>query len=63
MNRATDLTMAAAFNSQERTAAEFEALLTQADPAFSLQRVIEPAGSALGFLEFVWQGSTTTKEE
>ncbi|KAK8017139.1 O-methyltransferase [Apiospora marii] len=55
--RATDLNMAAAFNSQERTVAEFESLMRQADPGFDLRRVIEPVGSALGMLEFVWQGS------
>ncbi|KAI2602063.1 S-adenosyl-L-methionine-dependent methyltransferase [Hypoxylon sp. NC1633] len=55
--RATDLNMAAAFNSQERTVAEFEALFRQADPSYVLRNVVEPAGSALGMLEFVWKGS------
>ncbi|RYP50583.1 hypothetical protein DL768_003928 [Monosporascus sp. mg162] len=55
--RATDLNMAAAFNSQERTVVEFKSLLAEIDPAFMLRNVIEPAGSALGMLEFVWEGS------
>ncbi|KAI1371715.1 S-adenosyl-L-methionine-dependent methyltransferase [Hypoxylon crocopeplum] len=55
--RATDLNMAAAFNGQERTVAELRSLLTRADPGFAFQTVIEPAGSALGILEFTWQGS------
>lgn len=46
--------MAAAFNSQERTVAEFISLFRQADPAFTLINAIEPEGSALGMLEFVW---------
>lgn len=54
--RATDLNMAAAFNSKERTVSEFESLLAKSDPAFVLQNVIEPKGSALGMLEFVWGG-------
>ncbi|KAI0444742.1 S-adenosyl-L-methionine-dependent methyltransferase [Xylaria telfairii] len=54
--RATDLDMAAAFNSQERTVDEFKSLFVEADPAFVLRQVIEPAGSALGMLEFVWEG-------
>lgn len=56
-SRATDLNMAAAFNGQERTVAELRSLLTRADPGFAFQTVIEPAGSALGILEFTWQGS------
>lgn len=56
-NRATDLTMAAAFNSKERTVAELKCLLEESDPALVLQKVIEPAGSALGILEFVWEGT------
>ena len=50
--------MAAAFNSQERTVAEYKSLLQQADPAFVLRRMIEPTGSALGMLEFIWQGAS-----
>ena len=47
--------MAAAFNGQERTVAEFKSLLEKADPRFVLRNSIEPAGSALGMLEFVWE--------
>ncbi|KAK6844446.1 hypothetical protein PG995_014556 [Apiospora arundinis] len=56
--RATDLNMAAAFNSQERTVTEFESLMKQADPRFVLRDVIQPAGSALGMLQFIWQEPT-----
>lgn len=49
--------MGAAFNSKERTVAELKALLEKSDPGFVLQKVIEPKGSALGMLEFVYQGS------
>ncbi|KAI5920332.1 S-adenosyl-L-methionine-dependent methyltransferase [Camillea tinctor] len=56
--RATDLNMAAAFNSKERTVVEFRSLLEKSDPGFVLQQIIEPAGSALGMLEFVWEKVT-----
>ncbi|ROV87601.1 hypothetical protein VSDG_09604 [Cytospora chrysosperma] len=52
--RATDINMAAAFNGQERTESELESLIKQVDSRFNLCRVIEPPGSALGMLEFVW---------
>ncbi|KAK8024992.1 sterigmatocystin 8-O-methyltransferase [Apiospora arundinis] len=58
--RATDLNMAAAFNGQERTVAEFERLFKHVDAAFELKNVIEPPGSALGILEFVWQGGVSS---
>lgn len=57
-HRATDLNMAAAFNSKERTLAEFKSLFESADPSFVLRKVIEPAGSALGMVEFVWEEPT-----
>ncbi|KAI2618113.1 S-adenosyl-L-methionine-dependent methyltransferase [Hypoxylon sp. NC1633] len=41
------------------TVTEFKYLLHKSDPAFVLQKIIEPAGSALGMLEFVWAGGTT----
>jgi hypothetical protein len=47
--------MAAAFNGQERTTAELQSLLKAADGRFHFRKVIEPSGSALGMLEFVWQ--------
>lgn len=51
--------MAAAFNGQERTVLELEALLRRADQRFKLERVIEPSGSALGMLDFVWSSGLT----
>jgi hypothetical protein len=53
--RATDLNMAGAFNAKERTKVEFEALLKKVDPDFTLRSVVEPKGSALQMLEFVWE--------
>lgn len=49
--------MASAFNAKERTVAELESLLKQSDPAFVLGKTINPVGSALGMLEFVWEGT------
>jgi hypothetical protein len=54
--RATDLNMAGAFNAKERTKVEFEVLFKKVDPAFTLRSVIEPKGSALQMMEFVWEG-------
>ncbi|KAJ4371312.1 hypothetical protein N0V83_004529 [Neocucurbitaria cava] len=56
--RATDLNMAGAFNAKERTKVELEALLKKVDPAFTLRNVVEPEGSALQMMEFVWEGTT-----
>ncbi|KAK8129729.1 O-methyltransferase [Apiospora kogelbergensis] len=56
--RSDDLSMAAAFNAQERTVADFSSLVKQVDVGFELRDVIEPPGSALGMLEFVWRGPT-----
>lgn len=55
--RATDLNMASAFNAKERTVTELKSLLTKYDPAFMLRKIIKPIGSALGMLEFVWEGT------
>ncbi|EPE28206.1 S-adenosyl-L-methionine-dependent methyltransferase [Glarea lozoyensis ATCC 20868] len=55
--RATDLNMASAFNAKERTVTEFKSLLERSDPAFTLRRIIEPNGSALGMVEFFWEGT------
>ena len=49
--------MAGAFNAKERTKAEVEGLLKKVDPAFTLRKVVEPKGSALQMLEFVWEGT------
>ena len=51
-----DLNMAGVFNAKERTKNEFVALFKEADPDFALQAVVEPKGSALQMLEFIWQG-------
>jgi hypothetical protein len=48
--------MAGAFNAKERTKVEFEVLFKKVDPAFTLRSVIEPKGSALQMMEFVWEG-------
>lgn len=55
--RATDLNMASAFNAKEKTVTELKSLLEKCDPAFALRKIIEPVGSALGMLEFVWDGT------
>lgn len=48
--------MAFTFNSRERTLADWEALFKTADPGFVLKGVVNPPGSAMGILEFVWEG-------
>jgi hypothetical protein len=52
-----DLEMAYTFNARERTLADWKGLFEEADPAFLLKNVIQPKGSALGMLEYVWKGS------
>lgn len=52
-----DLEMAYTFNARERTLADWKALFKEADPAFVLKSVIEPTGSAMGILEFLWEGA------
>ncbi|OAL70068.1 hypothetical protein A7D00_5597 [Trichophyton violaceum] len=54
--RSMDLEMAFTFNSRERTLADWEALFKTADPGFVLKGVVNPPGSAMGILEFVWEG-------
>ncbi|CCT61195.1 hypothetical protein [Plenodomus lingam JN3] len=56
--RATDLNMAGAFNAKERTRVEIEALLKEVDAAFTLRNTVEPKGSELQMMEFVWEGTT-----
>lgn len=51
--------MAYIFNARERTLADWMAVFERADPGFVLRSVIEPEGSALGILEFVWEGEGT----
>ncbi|KAH3992735.1 hypothetical protein HBI13_030810 [Parastagonospora nodorum] len=41
---------------KERNLRYFENLLKKCDPAFVLRKAMEPGGSALGLLEFVWKG-------
>ncbi len=53
-----DLEMAYTFNARERTLADWKALFAEADPAFVFNNVIEPRGSALGIVEFVWKGAS-----
>lgn len=52
--RAADLNMAAVFNARERTVDEWRELFSGTDSRFVLNQVIEPKGSALGILEFLW---------
>ncbi|KAH8751348.1 putative Sterigmatocystin 8-O-methyltransferase [Diaporthe sp. PMI_573] len=59
--RATDINMAAAFNGRERTALELQSLVEGSDARFALQRLVEPPGSALGMLEFVWTGQSSER--
>ncbi|ROW02484.1 hypothetical protein VMCG_06063 [Cytospora schulzeri] len=54
--RSADLSLMATFNARERTAADWKTLVEGADPGFVLKSVVEPEGSALGILEFVWEG-------
>ncbi|KAL2756633.1 hypothetical protein ACRALDRAFT_1080807 [Sodiomyces alcalophilus JCM 7366] len=55
--RAADLNMAAVFNARERMVSEWRELFSSTDARFVLNQVIEPKGSALGILEFLWEGS------
>ncbi|KAI1807228.1 S-adenosyl-L-methionine-dependent methyltransferase [Daldinia bambusicola] len=57
--RAADLNMASAFNGKERTVDEFQSLFEQSDPRFVLHKTIQPSGSALGMVEFVWDKDQT----
>ncbi|KFG78472.1 sterigmatocystin 8-O-methyltransferase [Metarhizium anisopliae] len=55
--RAMDLEMAYTFNSRERTLADWKDLFREADPGFVFKSAIEPKGSAMGILEFEWDGA------
>lgn len=55
-NRSGDLSLAASFNSRDWTAADWKALLKEADPGFVEKSVVEPEGSALGIILVVWEG-------
>ncbi|KAI1470345.1 S-adenosyl-L-methionine-dependent methyltransferase [Daldinia caldariorum] len=52
--RSADMNMVSAFNGKERTVDEFRSLFEQSDPAFVLHQTIQPLGSSLGIVEFVW---------
>ena len=52
-----DLEMAYTFNARERTLADWTALFEEADARFVLKNVIEPEGSAMSIMEFVWEGA------
>ncbi|CAG8950964.1 hypothetical protein HYFRA_00006361 [Hymenoscyphus fraxineus] len=54
--RSNDLSLLASFNSRERTVEDWKSLFQEADKGFVLKNVFEPQGSALGILEFKWQG-------
>lgn len=51
LSRALDLTMMQAFNSRERTLADFEHLLKLADPRAKVRGVVHPLGSVLSVIE------------
>lgn len=55
-NRSGDLSLAASFNSRDRTVADWKKLVQEADPNFVFKNFTFPKGSALGILEFVWEG-------
>ncbi|KAI0474679.1 S-adenosyl-L-methionine-dependent methyltransferase [Xylaria cf. heliscus] len=55
--RSTDLTMGAVFNARERSTNEWRALFAEADLKFHLREIIQPAGSALAFLEVSWDST------
>ncbi|THV44382.1 hypothetical protein BGAL_0657g00010 [Botrytis galanthina] len=54
--RSGDLSLAASFNSRDRTVADWKKLVQEADPNFVFKNFTFPKGSALGILEFVWEG-------
>ncbi|KAH8646476.1 S-adenosyl-L-methionine-dependent methyltransferase [Tricladium varicosporioides] len=54
--RSNDLSLVATFNSRDRTVADWKSLLEEADKGFILKNVTKPKGSALGILEFAWEG-------
>ncbi|TEY28929.1 hypothetical protein BOTCAL_0989g00010 [Botryotinia calthae] len=54
--RSGDLSLATSFNSRDRTVADWKKLVQEADPSFVFMNFTLPKGSALGILEFVWEG-------
>lgn len=57
-DRSDDLSMASMFNSRERTAHDWEILLSEADPRFTLKGITQPKSSALAVIEVVWDGDS-----
>ncbi|KAI1491961.1 hypothetical protein F5X96DRAFT_437215 [Biscogniauxia mediterranea] len=51
-----DLEMTFTVSARERTLADWKTLFEEAGSAFVLKNVLEPKGSALRILEFVWKG-------
>ena len=43
-------------NAKERTAEDWTALFTEADPRFELTRVCQPLKSSLAIVEITWKG-------
>ncbi|XDG04424.1 hypothetical protein ABKA04_004039 [Annulohypoxylon sp. FPYF3050] len=52
--RSFDMSMGASFNSYERSLDEWKALLSEADPRFTFQKVSGAKDSALSIIEFIW---------
>jgi SAM-dependent methyltransferase len=59
LHRASDIHMTTLFNAKERTVSEWRAMFIEADSRFTLTRVIEPKGSALGIIELIWEASAS----
>jgi hypothetical protein len=49
------MSLAAGFNSRDRTVEDWKKMFNEADEKFVLKSVVEPKGSTLGILEFVWE--------
>lgn len=47
--RSYDLSLAASFNSRDRTAADWQALPQEADPGFVFKSLAEPKGAGVGY--------------
>ncbi|KAI1321704.1 S-adenosyl-L-methionine-dependent methyltransferase [Xylariaceae sp. FL0255] len=52
--RSVDLNMGAIFNARERTVAEWQAVIAEADARFRFKQVVQPKGSALAIMEVLW---------
>ncbi|KAF7956540.1 hypothetical protein EAE96_003876 [Botrytis aclada] len=56
--RSVDINMHAIFNSYERDQEGWRSLFKKADRRFSFNGVVQPKGSALAILEFIWDAET-----